>query len=80
MDYQNRGYLLEVKEAVVEMALNGRGIRDTARVLNISPWTVMSELKKGIGPEIGERSGALWAHTSGQEGGAHQALRRGRVG
>ena len=28
------------------MALNGSGIRDTARVLKISPNTVMSELKK----------------------------------
>lgn len=44
--YQNRGYMLEVKEAVVEMALNGSGIRDTARVLKISPSTVISELKK----------------------------------
>jgi hypothetical protein len=28
------------------MALNGSGIRDTARVLNISPSTVIAELKK----------------------------------
>lgn len=28
------------------MALNGSGIRDTARVLEISPTTVISELKK----------------------------------
>ena len=28
------------------MALNGRGVRDTARVLGISPQTVMRELKK----------------------------------
>jgi transposase-like protein len=28
------------------MALNGSGIRDTARVLGISPMTVMSTLKK----------------------------------
>jgi transposase-like protein len=28
------------------MAMNGSGIRDTARVLNISPNTVIEELKK----------------------------------
>ena len=28
------------------MAINGSGVRDTARVLNISASTVMSELKK----------------------------------
>ncbi len=28
------------------MAMNGNGIRDTARVLHISPTTVIEELKK----------------------------------
>jgi transposase-like protein len=31
---------------MVEMALNGSGIRDTARVLGVSPTTVMTTLKK----------------------------------
>ena len=31
---------------ITELALNGSGIRDTARVLGISPQTVMRELKK----------------------------------
>jgi transposase-like protein len=35
------------------MALNGSEIRDTARVLEISPTTVISELKKRILPRIG---------------------------
>jgi insertion element IS1 protein InsB len=35
----------EVKEHIIDMALNGSGIRDTARVLKISPTTVISELK-----------------------------------
>jgi insertion element IS1 protein InsB len=35
-----------VKEQIVEMAMNASGIRDTARVLKISPTTVISELKK----------------------------------
>jgi transposase-like protein len=40
------GRLPEIKEQIVDMALNGSGIRDTARVLKISPTTVISELKK----------------------------------
>jgi len=30
----------------MDLALNGSGIHDTARVLGISPQTVMGELKK----------------------------------
>jgi hypothetical protein len=30
----------------VDMSLNGSGIRDTARVLKISPTTVINTLKK----------------------------------
>jgi transposase-like protein len=40
------GWEPEVKEQMVETALNGSGIRDTARVLGVSPTTVMSALKK----------------------------------
>ena len=32
----------EVKQQIVEMAMNARGVRDTARVLHISPNTVMA--------------------------------------
>ncbi len=45
-DYTNLGCLTEIKNKVVDMALNGSGIRDTARVLDISPPTVIKELKK----------------------------------
>ncbi len=45
-NYSYRGYLPEVKQQITEMALNGSGIRDTARVLNISPTTVIETLKK----------------------------------
>ena len=31
---------------MIDMALNRSGIRDTARVLGVSPMTVMSTLKK----------------------------------
>ncbi len=45
-EYVQNGRLKKVKDKVVEMALNGSGIRDTARVLKISPNTVLNELKK----------------------------------
>ena len=41
--------LPDVKQKIVEMTLNGSGIRDTARVLKISPTTVINELKKKEG-------------------------------
>jgi len=40
------GRLPEIKEQIIDMALNGSGIRDTARVLGISTDTVLNELKK----------------------------------
>jgi insertion element IS1 protein InsB len=40
------GRLPKIKAQIVDMALNGSGIRDTARVLKISPTTVINELKK----------------------------------
>src|SRR4029450_8068623 len=41
-----RGRIPEVRRQVVDMALNGSGVRDTARVLRISPTTVIAVLKK----------------------------------
>jgi hypothetical protein len=38
--------LTYIKEKIIEMAINGSGIRDTSRVLGISQDTVISELKK----------------------------------
>jgi insertion element IS1 protein InsB len=46
LEYRYQGYLPRVKRQIVDMALNGSGIRDTARVLGISKDTVVSELKK----------------------------------
>jgi insertion element IS1 protein InsB len=46
LNYSYNGHLPEVKQQVVDMALNGSGIRDTARVLKISPSTVIETLKK----------------------------------
>lgn len=44
--YTNKGCMADVKEKIIEMALNGSGIRDTSRVLDISITTVLSELKE----------------------------------
>jgi insertion element IS1 protein InsB len=46
LQYQDRGRMLEVRRQVEVMALNGSGVRDTARVLRISPTTVIAILKK----------------------------------
>jgi len=46
LHYQNQGCLPAVKHQMVDMALNGSGIRDTARVLRVSPTTVINTLKK----------------------------------
>ncbi len=46
LDYTYAGQSPAVKEQIIDMAMNASGIRDTARVLKISPTTVLSELKK----------------------------------
>ena len=40
------GRTREVKQQIVEMTLNGSGMRDIARVLHVNPTTVIQELKK----------------------------------
>ena len=45
-EYVNKGALPETKKMIIKMAVNGSGIRDTARVLGISKDTVMKHLKK----------------------------------
>ena len=44
--YAYAGHSPDVKRQIVDMALNASGIRDTARVLHVSPTTVLKELKK----------------------------------
>lgn len=46
LNYSYSAYCAGTKEKIIEMTLNGSGIRDTARVLGINMNTVMSELKK----------------------------------
>jgi transposase-like protein len=45
-EYAYQGRVPQVKRQIVEMTLNGSGVRDIARVLQISPTTVIEELKK----------------------------------
>ena len=40
------GRTQQVKEQIVEMTLNGSGIRDISRVLHVSTATVIEQLKK----------------------------------
>ena len=46
LKYAYAGQSPEIKRQIVDMAVNASGIRDTARVLHVSPSTVMKELKK----------------------------------
>ncbi len=46
LDSAYKGRSPQVKQQVIELSLNGSGVRDTARVLGISPTTVIQELKK----------------------------------
>jgi transposase-like protein len=46
LQYHNTGWEPAVKQQIVDMALKGSGIRDTARMLGVSPTTVTTTLKK----------------------------------
>ena len=47
-DYSYNARRPGVKEQVIDIAANGGGIRDTARILGISTMTVMSTIKKSV--------------------------------
>ena len=53
--YAYPGRLPAVKRQIVEMTLNGSGIRDIARVLQVGPNTVIKELKKSGRPLAGQQ-------------------------
>ena len=46
IDHERKGWQPEIKEKIIEMTLNGSGIRDISRVLGVCTETVMSEIKK----------------------------------
>jgi transposase-like protein len=46
LHYQHTGSEAGIADKIEELALNGSGIRDTARGLGIRPQTVLAQLKK----------------------------------
>src|SRR4028118_782737 len=54
LNYAYAGQSRQVKQQIVDMALNGSGIRDTARVLHVSTNTVIKELKKRASTTAGK--------------------------
>ena len=52
LQYQDRGRAPEIRRRVVGMALNSRGVRDTARVLRISPTTGIANLVEQRGQRL----------------------------
>jgi transposase-like protein len=57
VEYSHQGRVPEVKQQILEMTLNGSGIRDMARVLHISPTTVIEELQKSASAPTRQRFG-----------------------
>ena len=43
LDYSFAGQSPEMKQQIVDMVMNASGIRDTARVLHVSPTTVINK-------------------------------------
>lgn len=56
LDPTYKGRLPAIKQQVLEMSLNGSGIHDTARMLQISTATVIHELKKRADPHFRQYS------------------------
>ena len=46
LNYSYQACLLDIKRKIIDMAINGSGIRDTARVLKVSPNSIIQEIKK----------------------------------
>ena len=46
LQYSDKGRLPAVKQQIVDMTLNGSGVRDIVRVLGVSSATVIDVLKK----------------------------------
>ena len=46
MEYKNKGCEPGVEQKIIKMAVNASGVRDTARVLEISTYKVSDTLKK----------------------------------
>ena len=46
LDHERNAWRPEIKTKIIDMTLNGSGIRDTARVLGVCPAAVISTIKK----------------------------------
>jgi transposase-like protein len=51
-EYTYNAYKPDVKKGIITMCIDGTGIRATARILGISPDTVMTALKKKSRPSV----------------------------
>ena len=58
LNYTYAGHSAEIKQQIIDMAMNASGIRDTARVLHVSPTTVIKALKKRAGVAVCESCSA----------------------
>ena len=58
-EYVYQGRLPDVKQQIVEMTMNGGGIRDLARVRHVSPTTVIETLKKSTRNPINKLCGLI---------------------
>jgi hypothetical protein len=67
-----------VKQQIVEMTLNGSGIRDRARVLHVGTNTVLRELKKSRRAVPGHHERRRGVLSGGHHG--RSTARRGRGG
>src|SRR5262245_32853737 len=76
--YAYPGRLHQVKQQIVEMTLNGSGIRDIARVLRVGTNTVIRELKESVRPLAGEPERGRRVLSGRSHGGS--ATRRSRGG
>src|SRR5262245_32935624 len=56
LQYSGKGRLPAVKQQIVDMTLNGSGVRDIVRVLGVSSATVIDVLKKRASDHTGQRT------------------------
>ncbi len=63
LDSAYPGRTRQIKQQIVEMTLNGSGVCDIARVLHVSPMTVIQELKKTSSPQASESEAVEMAQT-----------------
>jgi transposase-like protein len=77
--YAYPGCLPTVKQQIVDMTLNGSGIRDIARVLHVGCNTVLRELKKSIRPlpSEQERRGGVLSRGDHSRSAARRSCRGG---